>query len=85
MESITIIPNVDRQSSQVIPSQEAADQATKLTGVEMIGIPRGTESGQPAVIIAGTDPETGKAVYVETTFALVESGVRAIAAAAGQV
>lgn len=81
MEHITIIPNVDRGRSNILPNQEAADQAVKLTGVEMVGIPRGTESGQPAVILAGTDPETGKVVYIETTFALVENGVRAIAAA----
>lgn len=82
MEGLHIIPSVDRKASDILDGVPE-DKIVHVKGgdMELVGIPRGTEGGQVTVAWIALLPDHETPVVLETTFALLHTGLRGIAAA----
>lgn len=81
MESISVIPNVDLKQSEILEGTDTDDVIHVKGGFELVGIPRATEGGQVSVAFVAHPEGAPAPVVFETTFALLATGLRGIAAA----
>lgn len=81
MEGLTILPSSDVKGSEILEGVNPDDVIYVKHGIEVLGIPRGTESGQPTVAIIAHPEGAPAPIVFETTLALLHGAVRGIAAA----